>query len=85
MDVFLIGTTLAFVVYPFAVAKMPIATFWSIIFFIMIITLGVDSEVSFFMIPHHMYMLCICICMQISCAVVQIFIVGLYVFQCNAI
>ncbi|XP_013416294.1 sodium- and chloride-dependent neutral and basic amino acid transporter B(0+)-like, partial [Lingula anatina] len=38
------GIGLAFVVYPRAVATIGASHFWSIIFFIMLITLGLDSE-----------------------------------------
>lgn len=40
---------LAFVVYPVAITKMPWPTLWGILFFIMLATLGVGSQVGMFM------------------------------------
>ncbi|KAL0272547.1 UNVERIFIED_CONTAM: hypothetical protein PYX00_005476 [Menopon gallinae] len=37
------GPGLVFIVYPAAIATMPCSVFWSIIFFLMLITLGLDS------------------------------------------
>ena len=39
------GSALVFIVYPEVLSKLPGAQFWCFIFFLMLVTLGLDSQV----------------------------------------
>lgn len=46
-------SSLIFVVYPQAIATMSYSNIWSIIFFLMLITLGIDSTVTLIMFKFN--------------------------------
>jgi len=56
-DVATEGPGLVFIVYPAAIATMPGSTFWALIFFMMLLTLGLDSSVRFYLSLSFVYVI----------------------------
>lgn len=48
----ILGMGLAFIAYPEAIVRMPVSQLWSVLFFLMLILLGLDSEVLTVLRPH---------------------------------
>ena len=49
------GPGLVFIVYPEVVSRFPLSQIWSIIFFMMLLSIGVGSQVTITLMPHPLH------------------------------
>lgn len=93
-DVVRSGPGLAFLAYPEVVAKMPAAPVWSVLFFLMLLTVGIDSQfctaealvagfvdVWPFLVKHRKYVTLVFCTIQFVLGLPMVMQGGIYLFQ----